>query len=63
MIEKKELIFLKQTSVSNITMLNDSENINIDIQSGLIKEAVYVGNDASIEIKRSVISVLTQQLF
>jgi hypothetical protein len=29
----------------------------------LIKEAVYVGNDASIEIKRSVISVLTQQLF
>jgi hypothetical protein len=35
----------KQTSVSanNITMLNDSENINIDIQSGLIKEAVYVG--------------------
>jgi hypothetical protein len=54
----------KQTSVSyNITMLNDSENINIDIQSGLIKEAVYVGNDASIEIKRSVISVLTQQLF
>jgi hypothetical protein len=28
-------------------MLNDSENI-IDIQSGLIKEAVYVGNDASI---------------
>jgi hypothetical protein len=32
-------------------MLNDSENINIDIQSGLIKEAVYVGNDASIEIK------------
>jgi len=48
----------KQTSVSanNITMLNDSENINIDIQSGLIKEAVYVGNDASIEMKRSVIS-------
>jgi hypothetical protein len=30
--------FLKQTSVS--FMLNDGENINIDIQSGLIKEAV-----------------------
>jgi hypothetical protein len=48
----------KQTSVSayNITMLNDSENINVDIQSGLIKEAVYVGNDASLEMKRTVIS-------
>jgi hypothetical protein len=32
--------FQKQTSVSVTTMLNDSENINIDIQSGLIKEAV-----------------------
>jgi hypothetical protein len=31
-------------------MLNDSENINIDIQSGLIKR-LFVGNDASIEIK------------
>ncbi|OCB77177.1 hypothetical protein [Flavobacterium crassostreae] len=40
----------------NITMLNDSENISADIESGLVKEAVYVGNEASLEIKRSVIS-------
>jgi hypothetical protein len=48
----------KHTAVNayNITMLNDSENIALDIQSGLIKEAVYVGNDAILEMKRSVIS-------
>lgn len=57
--KKEEIDFSKkQTAVSayNITMLNDSENINLDIQQGLVKEAVYVGNDASLEMKRSVIS-------
>ena len=39
-----------------MTMLNDSENISLDIQQGLVNEAVYVGNDASLEMKRSVIS-------
>ena len=48
----------KQTLVvaSNITMLNDSENIKADIASGLVKEAVYVAENASVEMKRSVIS-------
>ncbi|MCC9065020.1 hypothetical protein ACHRV1_25805 [Flavobacterium aquidurense] len=48
----------KQTFVSaaNITMLNDSENINADIQSGLVKEALYVAENATLEMKRSVIS-------
>lgn len=57
--KKEETDFSKKhTSVVayNITMLNDSENINADIQSGLVKEAVYVGNDASLEMKRTVIS-------
>lgn len=57
--KKEETDFSKKkTSVTayNITMLNDSENINADIQSGLVKEAVYVGNDVSLEMKRSVIS-------
>ncbi|TPG44093.1 hypothetical protein [Flavobacterium pectinovorum] len=57
--KKNETDFTKnQTLVtaSNITMLNDSENIKADIQSGLVKEAVYVGENASLEMKRSVIS-------
>jgi hypothetical protein len=37
-------------------MLNDSGNINADIQSGLVKEALYVAENASLEMKRSVIS-------
>ncbi len=43
-------------SASNLTMLNDSENIKADIQSGLVKEAVYVAENASLELKRSVVS-------
>jgi hypothetical protein len=43
-------------------MLNDSENINMIFNQDWLR-GCYVGNDASIEIKRSVISVLTQQLF
>lgn len=57
--KKNETDFTKnQTLVtaSNITMLNDSENIKADIESGLVKEAVYVGENASLEMKRSVIS-------
>lgn len=48
----------KQTFVSaaNITLLNDSENINADIQSGLVKEAIYIAESATLEMKRSVIS-------
>ena len=56
---KEEVDFSKkQTAVTayNMTMLNDSENISLDIQQGLVNEAVYVGNDASLEMKRSVIS-------
>lgn len=48
----------KQTSVvaTNLTLLNNSENINADIEAGLIKEAVYVGENASLICKKTVIS-------
>lgn len=48
----------KQTSViaTNLTLINNSESISADIQSGLVKEAVYVSENASIDLKRSVIS-------
>ncbi|MBF4486330.1 MULTISPECIES: hypothetical protein [unclassified Flavobacterium] len=57
--KKNETDFTKKStfvSASNMTMLNDSENITADIQAGLVKEAVYVGENASLELKRSVVS-------
>jgi len=57
--KKSETDFTKKSTLvtaTNITMLNDSENIKADIQSGLIKEAVYVAENASFELKRSVVS-------
>ncbi|WP_163398683.1 hypothetical protein [Flavobacterium fluviatile] len=57
--KKSETDFTKKQTLvvaSNITMLNDSENINADIQSGLVKEAIYIAENASLEMKRSVIS-------
>lgn len=57
--KKNETDFTKKAtfvSASNMTLLNDSENIKADIQAGLIKEAVYVAENASLELKRSVVS-------
>ncbi|RTY80582.1 hypothetical protein EKL97_10945 [Flavobacterium sp. LS1P28] len=56
---KEEVDFSKkQTSViaTNLTLVNNSENINADIQSGLVKEAIYIAENASFDFKRSVIS-------
>jgi len=48
----------KGTSVNaqNITFLNDSKNLASEIKMGLIKEAVFVGESASFDMKGSVIS-------
>ena len=57
--KKNETDFTKKATLviaSNMTMLNDSENITADIQAGLVKEAVYVAENASLELKRSVVS-------
>ncbi|MCP2025244.1 putative membrane protein [Flavobacterium sp. HSC-32F16] len=57
--KKSETDFTKKAtfvSASNLTMLNDSENIKADIQAGLVKEAVYVAENATLELKRSVVS-------
>jgi hypothetical protein len=58
-VNKTEADFSKkQTSVtaSNLTMLNDSENVKQDIKSGLIKEAIYIAENASFACSKSVIS-------
>lgn len=57
--KKDEVDFTKkQTSVTatNLTLVNNSENLTADIQSGLVKEAVYVADNSKFELKRSVIS-------
>jgi hypothetical protein len=57
--KKNETDFTKKSTLvvaSNMTMLNDSENIKADIQAGLVKEAIYIGENAAVEMKRSVVS-------
>ncbi|MBC5838996.1 hypothetical protein [Flavobacterium muglaense] len=48
----------KQTNVTatNLTFVNDSEQLSQDIAKGLVKEAVYVGENAALDFKRGVIS-------
>ena len=57
--KKEEVDFTKrQTFVTarNLTLVNNSENIRSDIELGLIKEGVYIAENASIDFKKSVIS-------
>lgn len=57
--KKEEVDFTKShtmVTARNLTLVNNSENVKIDIESGLIKEAVYIAENASIDFKKSVIS-------
>ncbi len=57
--KREEVDFTKkQTKVTatNLTLINNSENINQDIASGLVKEAIYVAENATIDCKRTVVS-------
>lgn len=57
--KKDEVDFNKSHTVinaKNITLVNNSENVKLDIDSGLIKEAVYIGANSTITFKKSVIS-------
>lgn len=40
----------------NITLITDTDDINTAIQQGLVKEAVYVGHNASLDMSKSVLS-------
>jgi hypothetical protein len=58
-IKKENTDFTKkQTSViaTNLTMANDSDNIEADMSKGLVKEAVYVGENTTLVLRKSVIS-------
>ena len=57
--KKEEVDFTKKgTSVvaKNITMLNNSNDLNAHIKLGLIKEAIFIGENATLNINKSVIS-------
>lgn len=57
--KKEEVDFSKkgtQVIAKNITLVNDSENLKEDIEKGLVKEAVYVAENASLDVYKSVIS-------
>ncbi|WP_299099886.1 hypothetical protein [uncultured Winogradskyella sp.] len=48
----------KETNViaENLTLLNVSNDLESDIQVGLVQEAIYLGTDVSFQINKSVIS-------
>lgn len=57
--KKEEVDFSKNgTSVKaqNLTLINVSENLDSDIKVGLVKEALFIAEDASLDISKSVIS-------
>jgi hypothetical protein len=57
--KREEVDFAKPGTfvvAENITLMTDSDNIKSDIDKGLIKEAVYVGQNSSLTMGSSVIS-------
>jgi len=57
--KKEEVDFTKKQTLvtaTNLTLVNDSDNIEQDIKAGLIKEAVYVAENCSLVLRKSVIS-------
>ncbi len=57
--KKEEVDFSKKlTSVTatNLTFVNNSQTIKSDIQQGLVREAVFIAENTTVDFKRSVIS-------
>ncbi|MBP0902247.1 hypothetical protein ACFSKN_05070 [Mariniflexile gromovii] len=55
----EEVDFTKKgTSVEakNLTFINDSESLKSDIEKGLVKDAVFIGQNANLNMNKSVIS-------
>ena len=45
-----------KVEAKNLTFLNDSENLSSDIEKGLVKDAIYIGQNANLNMSKSVIS-------
>lgn len=57
--KKEDVDFSKKSTnvvATNLTFVNNSQDIKADIGKNLIREAVYIAENASIDFKRSVIS-------
>jgi hypothetical protein len=57
--KKEEVDFSKPGTLltaENITLVTDSDNIKTDIEKGLVKEAIFVGQNSSLNMASSVIS-------
>ena len=56
---KQEVDFTKKGTMviaKNLTLINSSNDVNADIKKGLVSEAVYVGENANLDMNKSVIS-------
>lgn len=57
--KKEEVDFTKNLTLvvaKNLTLINDSKDLKADINLGLVKEAVYIGKNASLYMNKSVIT-------
>lgn len=57
--KKEEVDFTKKGTLvdaKNMTLINDSDDLNLHIDQGLVKEAVYIGQNASLDMNKTVIS-------
>lgn len=57
--KKEEVDFSKQQTLvtaTNLTLVNNSNNLSADIESGLVKEAMYVAENTNINFKKTVVS-------
>lgn len=57
--KKEEVDFSKkgtQVIAKNLTLVNVSDDLKADIEKGLVKEAIYISENASLDMKKSVIS-------
>jgi hypothetical protein len=58
-IRKENIDFTKKqtfVTATNLTMANDSDSIEADIANGLVKEAVFVAENSTLVLRKSVIS-------
>lgn len=57
--DKEEVDFTKQPTIveaKNLTLINRTEDLKGAIEKGLIKEALFVGENATLDMNKSVIS-------
>lgn len=57
--KKEEVDFTKKLTLvtaTNLTFVNNSQNIKTDMEQGLVRESIFIAENTNIDFKRSVIS-------